>query len=73
MKDARGYDVLNEIINKLVDYTAEYFATEEKYFDLFSWVSQRHKDYLFFMCCSSVFGNITLLWTQTRSIGESVY
>ena len=36
MKDRKGKEVMGGIINGLIDYAATHFATEEKYFDRFS-------------------------------------
>ena len=45
MKAAKGYDVLDEVINKLIDYVHYHFETEEAYFDKFEYSeSQIHKD-----------------------------
>ncbi len=45
MKIAKGYDVLDEVLNKLVDYVHYHFETEETYFDNFEYSdSQIHKN-----------------------------
>jgi hemerythrin-like metal-binding protein len=45
MKAAKGYDVLDEVLNKLIDYVHYHFETEETYFDKFEYSdSQIHKD-----------------------------
>ena len=37
MKEGKGKEILAEIINGLILYTKTHFATEEKYFDRFSY------------------------------------
>jgi hemerythrin len=45
MKNARGFDVLEDILARLVDYTEYHFSTEEKYFDQFRHIeSEPHKE-----------------------------
>ncbi|MCP4266458.1 MAG: hemerythrin family protein [Candidatus Brocadiaceae bacterium] len=45
MKAAKGYDALEEVLNKLIDYVHYHFETEEAYFDRFEYPeSQIHKD-----------------------------
>jgi hemerythrin len=45
MKDARGFDVLEDILKRLVDYTEYHFSTEENYFDQFRYIeSESHKE-----------------------------
>jgi len=45
MKDARGFDVIDDILKRLVDYTEYHFLTEEKYFDQFRYSeSEPHKE-----------------------------
>lgn len=45
MKVARGFDVLDEVLNELIDYIHYHFETEETYFDKFKYSeSQLHKD-----------------------------
>ncbi len=45
MKVAKGYEVLDDVLNKLVDYAHYHFNTEEKYFEKFEYSdSQLHKD-----------------------------
>jgi len=44
MKVAKGYEVLDDVLNKLVDYAHYHFNTEEKYFEKFEYSdSQLHK------------------------------
>ena len=45
MKVAKGYEVLDDVLDKLVDYAHYHFGTEEKYFEKFEFSdSQLHKD-----------------------------
>ncbi len=45
MKVAKGFDVLDVVIDKLVNYVHYHFETEEKYFDKFEYSeSQLHKN-----------------------------
>jgi hemerythrin len=45
MKNARGFDVLEDILARLVDYTEYHFSTEEKYFDQLRYIeSEPHKE-----------------------------
>ncbi len=45
MKVAKGYEVLDDVLNKLVDYAHYHFVTEEIYFEKFEYSdSQLHKD-----------------------------
>ena len=45
MMIGRGYDIIDEILNKLVEYSDCHFATEEKYFDQFQFSeSEKHKE-----------------------------
>jgi hemerythrin len=45
MKQGRGKDVLDKIINGLIDYTGYHFRTEEKYFDQFGYPdANSHKE-----------------------------
>ena len=45
MKDARGFDVLEDILRRLIDYTEYHFSTEERYFDQFQYIeSEPHKE-----------------------------
>ena len=45
MMDGRGYDILDDIFNRLIEYADYHFATEEKYFDQFQYVeSEKHKE-----------------------------
>jgi hemerythrin len=37
MKVGKSKDVMGEILNNLISYTATHFKTEEKYFDLYSY------------------------------------
>ncbi len=44
MKKARGLDVIDDTLKKLIDYTSYHFTIEEKYFDQFEYSeSERHK------------------------------
>ncbi len=42
MKDAKGNDIINDILKKLVDYTDYHFVTEERYFDQFRYSESEH-------------------------------
>lgn len=45
IKDARGNEVIDGILNKIIEYTDYHFATEEKYFDQFQYPeSDSHKE-----------------------------
>ncbi len=45
MKDARGLEVIGELLKQLADYADYHFLTEEKYFDQFEYTeSEHHKD-----------------------------
>jgi hemerythrin len=45
MMDGRGYEIIDDILNKLVEYADYHFATEEKYFDQFQYIeSEKHKE-----------------------------
>ncbi len=45
MKVAKGYEVLDDVLDKLLDYAHYHFETEEKYFEEFEYSdSQLHKD-----------------------------
>jgi hemerythrin-like metal-binding protein len=45
MMDGRGFDIIDDILNKLIEYTDCHFATEEKYFDQFQFAeSEKHKE-----------------------------
>ena len=45
MMDGRGFEIINDILNKLLEYTDYHFATEEKYFDQFQYIeSEKHKE-----------------------------
>ncbi len=45
MKEARGLEIIDDILIKLADYTSYHFTTEEKYFDQFGYTeSERHKE-----------------------------
>ncbi len=45
MKDARGFEVLDDILKRLIDYTEYHFSTEERYFDQFRYIeSETHKE-----------------------------
>ena len=45
MKIAKGFDVLDEVIDKLANYVQYHFETEENYFDKFEYSeSQLHKN-----------------------------
>lgn len=44
MKVGKSKDVMGEILNNLISYTATHFKTEEKYFDLYSYPEkENHK------------------------------
>ena len=44
MKQGKGKDVLGQIVNDLIGYTATHFKTEESYFDQFGYPeTDRHK------------------------------
>ncbi len=45
MKDARGLEIIDDILNRLTDYVDYHFSTEEKYFNQFEYVEfEHHKD-----------------------------
>jgi len=45
LKDARGNEVIDDILKRLVDYTNYHFMTEERYFDQFRYSeSEHHKE-----------------------------
>lgn len=45
INDARGNDVIDEILKKLIAYTNYHFVTEEKYFDQFKYQDSKiHKE-----------------------------
>ncbi len=41
MKVAKGYDVLEEVLDKLINYVHYHFETEEKYFDKYEYSDSR--------------------------------
>jgi len=45
MMDGRGFDIIDDILNRLAEYADYHFATEEKYFDQFQYIeSEKHKE-----------------------------
>ncbi len=45
MKVAKGYDLLEEVLNKLIDYVHYHFDTEETYFDKYEYPEAKtHKN-----------------------------
>ncbi|MGB9133103.1 MAG: bacteriohemerythrin [Methanosarcina sp.] len=51
MKVGKSKDVMGEILNNLISYTATHFKTEEKYFDLYSYPEKEthkteHKEFV---------------------------
>ena len=44
MADGRGNEIIDDILQRLIDYTEYHFTTEEKYFDQFNYKeSEEHK------------------------------
>lgn len=51
MKVGKSKDVMGEILNNLISYTATHFKTEEKYFDLYNYFEKEthkaeHKEFV---------------------------